>query len=234
MFGELIYLEVFKMLIDTRVTIAYKCHSCGTFEFFNTSLFKFLHKKEHILTCRCTNSSLVITEDCHKEYRIRIPCIGCGNDHIFMLPRKGLLSKIVNVLYCPETGVQLCFIGNDGDVRKKIDNLERELDELINLFGYDNYFKNTQVMFDVLNRIHDIAEQGNLICECGNKDIELVMLPDEIHLKCIKCPGNKIIKASSNNHLKDILIKQQIILSRTCSDYAAPCIKPDAGKTDSY
>ncbi len=220
------------MLIDTGVTIAYKCYSCGTFEFFNTSIFMFLHKKEHLLTCRCNNSSIAIIGENPGEVKIRIPCIGCGSEHMFVLGRKDLLSKFVNVLYCPETGMPLCFIGNDEDVRKKIDNLERELDELINLFGYDNYFKNTQVMFDALNKIHDIAETGNLFCECGNKDIELIMLPDRIHLKCTKCKGSKIIKASSNNDLKEILIKQQITLSGTYSRLTAPSLKPFSRKSD--
>jgi hypothetical protein len=117
-------------------------------------------------------------------------------------------------------------MGRDEDVRKKIDSLERELDELINLFGYDNYFTNTQVMFDAMNKIHDIAEAGNLLCECGNKDIELLMLPDKIHLKCSKCTGSKIIKASSNSDLKDLLLKQQITLSKSTPDMHIPGIKP--------
>lgn len=220
------------MLIDTSVTIAYKCYSCGAFEFFNTTLFKFLQKKEHLFTCRCNNSSILIIQENRRTFRITIPCIGCGSEHTFILPRKDLLSKVVSVLYCPETGMQQCFIGNDEDVRKKIDNLERELDDLINLFGYDNYFKNTQVMFDALNKIHDIAEAGNLSCECGNRDIELIMLPDKICLKCTKCSGSKIIEASSNTDLKDILVRQQITLSCTCSNLPVLDIKPFAGKTD--
>jgi hypothetical protein len=169
---------------------------------------------------------MVVIDDNSRQFKIRTPCIGCGNEHTFIISRRDILSKFVNVLYCPETGMQLCFMGRDEDVRKKIDSLERELDELINLFGYDNYFTNTQVMFDAMNKIHDIAEAGNLLCECGNKDIELLMLPDKIHLKCSKCTGSKIIKASSNSDLKDLLLKQQITLSKSTPDMHIPGIKP--------
>ena len=112
-----------------------------------------------------------------------------------------------------ETGIQQCFIGKDYIVRRKIDNIEKELDELIDMFGYDSYFKNTRVMFDSLNRVHDIAEQGNLYCECGNEDIELRLLSDKIHLKCNKCHGSISILASTNEDLKKIQTIQSIMLS---------------------
>ncbi len=214
------------MLIDTNVTIAYKCYSCGTFDFFNTSLFKFLNEKENILTCRCNNSRITIVSDNARKFKLCAPCMGCGSEHTFVISKKDILSKCVNVMYCPETGMQQCFIGKDEDVRKKIDSLERELDEIINLLGYDSYFSNTQVMFDALNKIHDIAEIGNLFCECGSKEIELLMLSDKIQLKCSKCTGSKIINASSNNDLKDLLLKQQIILSKSSSSINISEIKP--------
>ena len=80
------------------------------------------------------------------------------------------------------------------------------------MFGYDSYFSNTQVMFDSLNIIHDIAAQGNLFCECGNDDIELLLFSDKIYLRCNKCPANKIIYASTNEHLRENLKLEQILL----------------------
>jgi len=220
------------MLIDTNITIAYKCPSCGTFEFFNTSLFNFLYKKEYFLPCRCKKSSISIAEATSGYYSISTPCIGCGSMHISNISKKELFSKNVKILYCPEIGMQICFIGNDEEVRNKIDNLEKEFDELINRLGYDNYFKNTQVMLDSLNRIHDIAEQGNLFCECGNNDIELILFSDKINLKCKKCPGSQMILAGSNGDLKDILKRKQILLSKDKSGYDMRNFKSFIMKTD--
>jgi hypothetical protein len=184
--------------------------------------------------CRCNGSALVITKEGPVNYKIKIPCIGCDTSHTYLLDRKGIVKTDINVLYCPKTGMQQCFIGNDLDVRKKIDNLEKEFDELINMFGYDNYFQNTQVMFDTVNILHDIAEKSNLFCECGNKDIELLLLSDKIYLRCKKCPGNKIIYAASNEHLKDNLLIKHILLldeSKTGDkDDPEPLIKKRDGK----
>jgi hypothetical protein len=202
------------MLIDMNITIAYKCSLCGTFDFFNISLFKLLKKREYYFACRCSMSGITVILDGSSEYKIKMPCISCGSEHIFSFNRRDLFNRGIKIFYCPETGLQQCVIGNDRDVRQKIDSLEKELDELITMFGYDSYFKNTQVMFDTLNKIHDIAEQGNLCCECGNRDVELTLLPDKIHLKCTKCSCDDVINAASNEDLKLILIKNYVTLIR--------------------
>lgn len=201
------------MLIDTGSTIAFKCPSCGSFEFFSISIFALDFKDgQFTLCCHCNHSNMKISKDNLKNYKISIPCIGCGNNHKFNISRNDILFKDINVFCCPQTGIQQCFIGKDDIVRKKIDSLEKEFDELMNMFGYDNYFENTQVMLDSLNKIHDIAEKGNLNCECGNSDIELLLLSDKILLKCKKCYASKVINAASNVHLKEILLKQNILL----------------------
>lgn len=200
------------MIIDASTTIAYKCSSCGTFEFVNITLFELSSGREAVYNCRCNGSTLVINKENADSYRIAIPCIGCGTDHTYILERKDFIKQDISIFYCPKTGIQQCFIGSDKDVRKKIDILEKEFDELINMFGYDSYFTNTQVMFDSLNIVHDIAAKGNLFCECGNDDIELLLLSDKIYLRCKKCPAIKIINASTNEHLRENLKLKQLLL----------------------
>lgn len=220
------------MLIETSVTIAYKCNSCGSFEFFNVSLFNLLYEKEISFYCRCKKSSITIKQEGKSGFLIKTPCIGCGNEHIYLLGKKDMLKKELSIFNCPETGIQQCFLGKDGNVRKRVDSLEEELDELIDMFGYESYFKNTQVMLDSLNRIHDIAEQRNLYCECGSEKIELVLFPDRVLLKCGKCNANKIIHAATNEDLKDILMKQQISISEEVLDYAVKGPEIFLRKTD--
>lgn len=201
------------MLIDTSATIAYKCTSCGSFEFFSVSLFILLYKKKCSLPCRCKKSSITVKQEGENNFLISIPCIGCGNEHTYLLTKKSFLSGDPAVLNCPETGMQICFVGRDETVRKKVDSLEEEMDELMDAYGYESYFKNTRVMFDILNRIHDIALNDNLYCECGGSDIELVLLSDCILLRCAKCGCDRRIAAANNKDLKSILMKNQILLS---------------------
>ncbi len=203
------------MLIDTSITIAYKCFSCGSFEFYNTSLFSLLHKKEKNFYCRCKKSCITVKQEGESGFLIKTPCMGCGNEHIYFINKMDMIFKELSIFNCPETGFQQCFLGKDALVRKKVDNLEKELDELIDMFGYESYFKNTQVMLDSLNKIHDIAAQGSLSCECGSIDIEieLVLLSDRILLKCAKCNANRIVRAETNEDLKELLLKHGILIT---------------------
>lgn len=200
------------MLIDADVTIAYKCSSCGSFKFFNISLFKLLNKNEYSFTCECNRSQIHVIAKWDGSCKLIIPCIGCGSRHEFSLKRKNLVRDKIFNFTCPLTGIIQCFIGKDGMVRKRVDELEKELDRLIDTFGYESYFKNTQVMLDSLNKIHDIAESGNLFCECGNNDIELLLLSDRIHLRCKSCFSTRTINATSNEDLKEIFAENQILL----------------------
>lgn len=206
------------MIIDTGITIAYKCSACGTFGFFTVSGFKLIRKQEHCFLCRCKKSNVILSSVSASKLKLTIPCISCGGTHPVLVNRKSLFRNEALVFVCPQTGLEICFIGGDRDVRSKVDNLEKKLDELINMFGYDSYFKNTSVMLDALNRVHDIAEQGNLFCSCGSSDIDLTLLPDRMLLKCKNCAGSTVIYAASNQDLKNILLMQQIQLLGNAQD----------------
>ncbi len=202
------------MLIDTSITIAYKCTSCGSFEFFNVSMFTLTYRKSCVLPCRCRKSCVSIKQEGEGSYLISIPCIGCDNEHTYLIAKKPMLLGETVVLNCPETGMQICFIGRDEAVRRKVDSLEEEFDELMDTYGYENYFRNTQVMFDTLNHIHDIALKGNLSCECGDSEIELVLLSDCILLRCGRCGGSQTIPAAKNEDLREVLKKSQFFITR--------------------
>lgn len=191
------------MLINTNMTIAYKCHFCGNVEFSQTSLFRLIQKKEIYFTCSCQKSTFSILGDMSTNFKVKVPCIGCGETHLFILNSKFLYTSKVKVLYCPNTGIELCLIGTDKDVRLQMDNVQKKFDEIFASLGYKNYFKNTQVMFSLLNIINDAAKEGNLYCECGCEDIDIILHSDKIYLKCQKCSAVKVIPAGANEDLKD-------------------------------
>jgi hypothetical protein len=210
-----------KMLIDASVTIAYKCTFCGSFRFINISLFTFLYKKSCSLPCDCKKSRIAIKREGENYYLFSIPCIGCGCEHTYLVKRKNILSGRTETVNCPATGMQICFIGKDEAVRKKIDSLEKEFDKLMDTYGYESYFRNTRVMLDTLNRLHDIAISGNLYCGCGSSDIELALFSDSVLLICCKCGGKKRIPAVKNDDLKEILTKNMIMITEDAFQYNA-------------
>ena len=200
------------MKTDTYVTIAYRCCTCGAFEFFSISLNETLQKGHVFLTCRCKKSGISLNKSANA--RISVPCIGCSKEHEYVFQPEAFSHCEVIEYNCPSTGIQICFMGNDMHVRKKIDNLERELDSIIDGLGYESYFANTRVMLDSINRIHDIADMGNLSCRCASGNIELIPYSDRIELICSKCHGESIIKAASNEDLKRLRSIHHIFLEK--------------------
>ena len=195
-----------------ELTIAYKCFSCGTFDFTKVNLFKLFLYENIKSCCKCGNAILKIEKTNRNDFRLMVPCIGCGTEHQHLIARESLLCNNVTIFTCPTTGIKNCFIGKDDAVRKFIDRFEKELDGIIDGLGYDSYFENPQVMLDTLNKIHDIAETGNLRCGCGSDQIIVSMLQRGIALKCIKCYRDRFIPASTNNDLKKILQREKITL----------------------
>jgi hypothetical protein len=209
---RIILIEVEGMLLDTNSTIAYKCSCCGAFEFFEVSLFQLVRNKPGELRCRCGETSIQLTRTGQDGVKLSVPCFGCGNDHVFVLKIREII-KDITMLSCPVTGMQQCFIGSDEQVRHSVDCVQKEMDEMIDHLGYESYFANSRVMLDAVNRVHDIAEKRRLMCECGNKDIEMFMLSDKIQLVCKKCLVVETIDAASNEDLKQLFGKREIILT---------------------
>lgn len=200
------------MIIKQSRTISYVCPSCGLTHFEVISLFDFSGKNQIKIGCKCGKSAIVIFTNDYKRYKLTLPCIGCGENHNYELNFYHLWIEPINIMKCTSNNFEYCIIGNDDEVRKELNYLENEKDEIAKMVGYDNEVNNASVMLEAVNKIHEIAEHDNLICECGSKSISVYMLNDKIILQCTKCSGLEVVDAKDYFDLKKILEKQQIIL----------------------
>ncbi len=200
------------MIINKNSTIAYKCPVCGSIEFDDVSIFDFSGKREHTITCGCKDSSVNLTMKRNKQCTIAVPCIACSETHAFTIPTNALWNNNIMSFSCPNTGMGLCFIGKDDIVRTSVDDYEIQMDLLLNDIGYDDDFLNNTVMLNTIDRIHDIAGKGNLLCQCGSHDIELEVLYDCVALMCNKCQTCEVINARTNKDLKETQERESIIL----------------------
>ncbi|MDK2798797.1 MAG: hypothetical protein PWP27_334 [Clostridiales bacterium] len=200
------------MVVNWLNTIAYKCPVCGSIEFNNISIFDFSGEKEYTVHCSCGKAFVKIITQSRQKCTISIPCIACNHMHAYTVNFKALWTKRIINFKCTKTNIELCFIGDDDIVRQKVDQYEMQMDKLMNDIGYDDYFKNSTVMLDTIDKIHDIAEKGNLFCECGNHDIDLQIFGDRVELICTKCRSYEMIKACTNQDLKHTFKRNSIIL----------------------
>lgn len=200
------------MLMKQARTITYACPVCGLTHFESISLFNFSGKSEVVIRCKCGKSYLKIVTKDYKTYNVSVPCMGCGNQHKYILNFHDMWIKPMNIIKCKQNMLEFCLVGNDSEVRKELDHLEHEKDVVATNIGFEKAFMNSKVMLEAVNKVHDLAEQDNVICECGSKDVSVYMLDDKIILQCTRCSGIEVISAKDNFDLKNIMQKQQIML----------------------
>jgi hypothetical protein len=162
--------------------------------------------------CSCHKSSFSMCRDRMKSYILDVPCIACGEIHVYRLRGKKLWSNGINCIVCDKTNTEIAYIGQPMMVRNRITNFDNEVDILIEKLGYNDYFSNVRVMLEVLNRIHDLAEKKRLICECGSQDAELTLLPDGIKVSCKHCSTYRIVFARSNQDLLNFAVTRDLII----------------------
>ena len=200
-------------MINMLNTIAYKCPVCGSFEFSTFLIFDFLKDSSYTIKCSCKKAFVKIITKAYKRCEIKVPCFACNDIHAFELDFKSLLyRKNIFNFKCPRTNMDLCFIGEDNEVRESVDKYEMQMERLMHDLGYEDDFVNSTVMLNTVDKIHDIAEKGNLYCQCGSKDINLQMFRDRILLTCNKCFTYENIYAGKNSDLKRTLTREYIIL----------------------
>ncbi|ADG83750.1 hypothetical protein [Thermincola potens] len=192
------------MIIATETVIAMRCPSCGKLEFHKLSRFDFAGTNTVKVSCTCGAPKLIIGTKNRQQFWLQIPCVLCETNHLVYYRARQLWNEQVNFFYCSDTNVELGFFGPDEKVRAVAENYEHNLETLVDELGYDDYFFNPEVMFEVLNYLHDFAEEGYLYCECGSFQIEIDIFPDRIELQCKDCGAESVVYAETDDDLINI------------------------------
>lgn len=177
--------------------LALRCSLCGKLDFHVLSPFSFSGKKVHHIHCGCGFRKAMIGTKDHKRFWLQIPCVVCETDHIFRLTAAELWTSELEELLCPGTGHELGYLGNAPDVCAAAD-----LWDNADNAGFDDYFVNPAVMFEILNHLHDIAEKKGLYCQCGNRKIEVELYPERLELRCPQCSSCSIVYAETDDDLQ--------------------------------
>jgi len=192
------------MIVATEFVVAMRCPGCGKMDFHIVSRFAFAGAGNHKIICTCGAPKLIIGTKNRQQYWFQVPCVLCETNHLIYYKGRQMWSDEVNFFYCNDTSVELGFFGPDVKVHTLADNYEYNLASLVDGLGYDDYFFNPEVMFEVLNCLHDIAEEGFLYCECGSYQIEIDIFPDRIDLQCKDCKTTSVVYAEKEEDLERV------------------------------
>jgi hypothetical protein len=217
------------MLITTNAIMAMRCPDCGKMEYHDFSRFAIYKSRTVNIKCSCGAVKLIINTKNNSFYWLQIPCLVCETKHFIEISGKSLWSGDITRLSCQDTELELGYIGPESKVRQIISDQEQELEALVDEINCDGYFHNSNIMYEVLNCLHEIAEQGELYCQCGNYKIEVELFPDCLELHCKNCDSINIIYAETEEDLNVIRQVESIELARhgfKCLDSLASTSKP--------
>lgn len=217
------------MLIATNAVMAMRCPVCGKMEFHDFSRFAVCKSRPVTINCSCGAAKLIINTKNHSFYRLQIPCLVCETNHYMEVTGRSLWSCDVTRLSCYDTDLELGYIGPEPKIRQIISAQEQELVDLVDDVNDEGYFHNSDIMYEVLNCLHEIADQGDLYCQCGNLKIEVELFPDCLELHCRNCDSVNIIYAETEDDLNVIRQVDTIELARhgfKCLDSLANTSKP--------
>jgi hypothetical protein len=201
------------LLITTTTAVALRCPECGKIKYHSLSLFTFSAKKTLRLNCTCGTSLLVISTRDRKVFYFQVECLMCEGKHMREFLLKEIWSGKVLNLMCDETDLEIGFIGPKDQVKKCIASQERSLQEMAEDLGYTDYFANPEIMYEILDYLHKIAEDGKLSCQCGNQQVEVEIFADRIELRCAGCGSSGVIRAETRKDVDAVKKIWEIVLS---------------------
>lgn len=186
------------MVINAVSTLALYCPRCGKIQMHDFSRFTFKNKVGKHLFCGCGQVQATITSATANQCILDIPCVICETNHVICLENRKFWQKGMTKIYCTQENFELGFVGNKEIITKTIYQYKQEFENVLydlDAEEYGEYIENPQVMIEVLNRIHDIAEKGEVYCRCGSSKVEAELEPDCIQLACTHCGGHTTISA---------------------------------------
>lgn len=191
------------MLVSASTTFAIRCPRCGKLELASVSRFEFSRGRSVKVACSCGGHTLTAGTKRGQVF-VQVPCYLCDGVHfLYYSPRQFWNAKLEEVS-CVETSLQLGVFGAFSDVEQYARPGGSELERLLEDAAFDDYFDHREVMYQMLARIHTLAEAGNVTCVCGNHKLSIDIYPDRLDLTCEDCGRHKAVAAGSDADLAEL------------------------------
>lgn len=123
------------VVLDTNLTFAVRCNNCGKIGFHSISAFELPLNTNMDFYCECGSVEMTVTLSGNRGIAVKIPCLACDINHTYKYSFKNILGKRLTVVCCTETGLELCFLGNQKDVKDIVSKYQEDLHQLLGELG---------------------------------------------------------------------------------------------------
>jgi hypothetical protein len=189
------------VLIASLATFAIRCPQCGRLEMNTVSRFACSGRNGSVrVACSCGTHKLTVSAR-REQVAVQIPCYLCDGLHFMYFTPRTFWNGHLTPVFCPETDLQVGVFGPEGEVEVYARTGGTELDRLLEDEAFSEYFDHPEVMYEALSRVHNMAEEGNLSCVCGNRQIGVDIYPERLELCCSECGRRKTVMAAHEEDL---------------------------------
>ena len=198
----------------TARTIGYVCPHCHQNVIVIRTPFQLTASSSCVVPCPCGKSALRV-EYLPDRFRITSPCAVCGGEHSAQCPAEAFLSRKALAFSCPTSGMDCCYVGEEGPVYAAMERLERTLDRMP---GEDRKgeepgaFLNELVMEEILGELRDIAARGGISCRCGSRRWRMEIHYASVELSCADCGQAMRIPAGTLEDLNELCCHPTLVI----------------------
>lgn len=203
------------MLTDLKATIGFKCQACNQNIYKTLSIFDLNSTRSVPLTCSCGHNNGEIRSKNQDNYAIHANCCFCGESHSYYIGKKNFWNKKIVSYACPTTSLVHIAIGHFPQVEEAMLEADKDFEELVSdmaPFGTDEL--NNSLILDLFEKIKELDEDDELYCTCGNHDLLLDILNDNIVLLCEQCGQMMMIDTKDPQKAEELLHADKLVLQK--------------------
>ena len=199
------------MVQETKRFLSYICPHCAQSVIVERDLFSLAAAPARI-KCPCGKSELGV-EFLPSRVRMTVPCLFCGREHTVSCSSRAFIREKALAFSCAASGLDCCYVGEEGPVYAATARLERAVDKL----GEDaaagsRAFLDGMVMEEIFSELKDIAARGGVSCACGSRAWGFEVQFSAVELYCRECGGRLRIPAATADDIDDLCCKTSILI----------------------
>ncbi|MCI8869121.1 MAG: hypothetical protein HFF39_01010 [Lawsonibacter sp.] len=198
------------MLQETKRFLSYICPRCRQSVIVEKDLFALAAAPAHI-RCPCGGSELRV-DFMGAHVSMEVPCLFCGRTHGVRCSANAFLHQKALAFSCAASGLDCCYVGEEGPVYAATARLEQAVDKLTEEEEGKGAFLDEIVMHEVLSELRDIAKRGGIHCACGSTRYNMKVNYSSVDLSCARCGAQMRIPAATADDIDDICCKDTILL----------------------
>lgn len=168
---------------------------------------------------RCEAIALKVSQQ-RGEVLLHFPCFACESHHFQYRDSHDFWTQTAAAIVCSEGHVPVGLWGRPAAVAARLDALEHDPLDLMAEKAMEGFFDNPEVMYQLLEALHTLNEEGALACPCGRQGLRIDLFPDHLELTCPGCGRYRPIPAARErdlivlDHLHELPRKAQEWLQR--------------------